>query len=728
MWHGRAADSVPPMIGRIALVAVTVSSLALAVASAGGQEVATTTSFGDAPGVVRLPEAVAVAPDGDVLVGDHFSGRVMRFRDGRFVGSFGLRGEGCGRLGAIGGLAADAQGNTYVLDSDQQLVHVFGRDGASLRCFGGAGNARGRLRTGSGGYAASSASGGIAVAGGHVFVADTGNDRVQRFTLAGKDPKIIGQGRLDTPQGLAVRGKRLLVADDGHHRVAELTTAGRYVRDSAGVELKFPYDVAFDAKGRAYVADNNLHRIVQLDTRLRRIRAWGGQGAGHGKFVFPRAVAVLPNGHLLVADAGNDRVQQFTATGGYVRTLGINGRKPPYVSAPADVAVNAFGEVAVADGNGRISWFSLDGRFAGGWAQSRSFQQSTAVVSSPNAIAFAGDRAVRVADGGEVREYADGSVRRIFATTGGPGASSLDVAPDQTLWAAQGTGLFARVDGAPKWVGTRNPQGRSTGAIAALADGSIATVEGTSPHQVRPADGTLIRSDRTGRRLTTWTVPRPAGGRPTRPSGLVATPDGGAWVADAANDRLLRFTPAGTIDRTLGAPGAGDGQLAEPRGLALDCAGGLLVADAGNNRVVRFAGIAAPAAPAPTAPAGCAAAPPTPTASGKTPPPVGLKVKTKRRAIAPARRLGTLTATCARTCTPAVQSASVGVYGRGLAKSYNATATRAGATITIRISAATLKAMRAALRTGGTVSAGVVVTGTAKDGVVDTAAVTWSFH
>jgi DNA-binding beta-propeller fold protein YncE len=714
------------VIAAAALIAASAAAATGAPAAIAQAPAPATTTFGDEPGTLRLPEAVAFTPGGDLLVGDHFSGRIQRFRDGRFVSAFGLRGEGCGRLGAVAGLAADRQGNTYVLDTDQQLVQVFDAAGASVRCFGGRGTGRGKLRTGSGAYAASSASGGIAVTDRYVYVADAGNNRVQRFSLTGKNPKVLGKGRLRTPQGLAVRGSRLLVADDANHRLVELTTSGRFVRaasQATGVRLRFPYDVALDAKGKAYVADNNLHRIVQVDRRLRRVRAWGAQGQGPGKFVFPRAVAVHPRtGHLVVADAGNDRVQEFTATGGYVRTIGRNGRARPHITAPADVAVNRLGEVAVADGNGRISWFDLGGRFLGAWAQSRSFQQSTAVVSRPTGVAFGGDRELRVADGGSLRSFTDGAVDGLLGGgLGSPGPSSVDVGPTGTVWAAQGSGQFTRVTpgaGAPTWLGTRGAPGRTTTAIAELADGSVAVAEGTSPHQRKPADGTVIRYDATGRRLGTWAVPRPAGGQPSRPGGLAATADGGAWVSDAANDRLLRLGPGGAIAAVLGAPGSGDGGLAEPRGLALDCAGGLLVADSGNNRIVRFAGVA-PAA-------GCAAAG-TPTADGRPPGPVGLKVKTKQRARRPAARLGTITATCARACTLKVESASVGTIGRGAARSYPLTTTVRGRTITVRASAATVAALEKALRAGDSVSGGVVVTATAKDGVIDTAAVSWRF-
>ncbi len=724
MWHIGVADTVRRMIGRLLSAALT-AMLVLGVGTASAQAPATT-SFGDEPGALRLPEALAIAPGGDLLVGDHFSGRVQRFHEGRYVSSFGLRGQGCGRLGAIGGIAVDRQGNSYVLDTDQQLVQVFDAAGASVRCFGGRGQGLGKLHTSSGSYAASSASGGIAVAGSSVYVADASNNRVQRFTLTGKNPKILGKGKMKMPQGLAVKGSRILVADDGNHRIVELTTSGRFVKATSaatGVRLRFPYDVAFDANGGAYVADNNLHRIVALDRHLHRVRTWGSQGHGNGKFVFPRALAIQPNGHVLVADAGNDRVQEFTRTGGFVRSIGVNGRARPHITAPADVAANAFGEVAVADGNGRISWFDLAGKPAGAWAQSKSFQNSTAVVAQPQAIDFATDRSLRVAENGSVRAFADQTVDDLLTFADrGPAVAGLDVGPTGATWAVAATGEFARVPDSPQtkptWLGTRQKAGRSTTAIAELSDGTLALSEGTSPNQTRPADGTVTHYDATGKLLATWPIPRPAGGEPSIPAGLAATSDGGVWVADANNGRLLRLTADGTIAQTLGTPGTGAGQLAVPRGLEIDCAGGLLVADSGNNRIVRFADVVAP-----DVAHGCAATT-TATAAGRPPAPVGLHVKTKDRAKRPGIRLGTVSATCRRTCTLATTPAVSGVISAGQIKTFPLAVTITGSTITLKASAAAAKAMRAALKKDGYVT----VTATSKDGVVDTAGVSWQYH
>ena len=63
-------------------------------------------------GVFRQPQAVAVAPSGDVYVGDRWSYVVQHFSPGgTFLGEFGEYGSGPGQFGAIGGIAHDSAGN-----------------------------------------------------------------------------------------------------------------------------------------------------------------------------------------------------------------------------------------------------------------------------------------------------------------------------------------------------------------------------------------------------------------------------------------------------------------------------------------------------------------------------------------------------------------------------------------------------------------------------------------
>jgi hypothetical protein len=90
--------------------------------------------------------------------------------------------------------------------------------------------------------------------------------------------------------------------------------------------------------------------------------------------------------------------------------------------------------------------------------------------------------------------------------------------------------------------------------------------------------------------------------------GILADPDGGLYISDSSNNRMLYFTPGGdtNADRVYGQAGNfrsgiknndGNGQtrvpsaesLNFPRGLALDQSGGLYVADRENHRVLYFA-------------------------------------------------------------------------------------------------------------------------------------------
>jgi uncharacterized protein (TIGR03437 family) len=80
----------------------------------------------------------------------------------------------------------------------------------------------------------------------------------------------------------------------------------------------------------------------------------------------------------------------------------------------------------------------------------------------------------------------------------------------------------------------------------------------------------------------------------SQPEGIVVDPAGNLYIADAANNRVRKVTPAGAISTVAGnghqgfsgdnGPGSA-AQLNQPYGLALDAAGNLYIADYGNQRV-----------------------------------------------------------------------------------------------------------------------------------------------
>src|SRR4051794_33994921 len=83
-------------------------------------------------GVLRFPQAVAVAPDGTIYVGDQFSHVVQAFApDGTFLREWGVAGTADGQLQAIGGIAVDPSGVVYVADSANRIQR-FAPDGGFL--------------------------------------------------------------------------------------------------------------------------------------------------------------------------------------------------------------------------------------------------------------------------------------------------------------------------------------------------------------------------------------------------------------------------------------------------------------------------------------------------------------------------------------------------------------------------------------------------------------------
>lgn len=116
--------------------------------------------------------------------------------------------------------------------------------------------------------------------------------------------------------------------------------------------------------GRMVVADTHYHRIVFFDAEGNFTGAVGHRGTGPGEFEFPVAVTQDPKGFIYVAEyGGTDRVQKFTADGTPVLMFGGLGTEPGEMQRPSGVAWHK-GQVYVADAiNNRVQQFTDDGKF-----------------------------------------------------------------------------------------------------------------------------------------------------------------------------------------------------------------------------------------------------------------------------------------------------------------------------------------------------------------------------
>ena len=90
-------------------------------------------------------------------------------------------------------------------------------------------------------------------------------------------------------------------------------------------------DVAWDAAGNAYISDGYINsRVAKVDKNGNWLISWGEPGDGRGQFNTPHSIAVDAHGNVYVADRGNRRIQVFDSDGKFLRQITID------VPAPAN--------------------------------------------------------------------------------------------------------------------------------------------------------------------------------------------------------------------------------------------------------------------------------------------------------------------------------------------------------------------------------------------------------
>lgn len=222
---------------------------------------------------------------------------------------------------------------------------------------------------------------GIAVGpDGSVYVSDTWNHRIQKFTSSGRFVKtwgVFGQGETPEsfygPRGLAVDAKgRVYVTDTGNKRIVVFDADGNFLTQfgSAGFgpgEFDEPVGLAIDRNGVVYVADTWNQRIqvflpVDIENILTFIPdkqwdvyGWFGQSLDNKPFI-----AVDDNLHVFITDPEGYRVMEFDRDGLIVRTWGDYGNSSTNFGLASGIAVDANGHIWVTDGAfNRIMRFTL---------------------------------------------------------------------------------------------------------------------------------------------------------------------------------------------------------------------------------------------------------------------------------------------------------------------------------------------------------------------------------
>ena len=138
----------------------------------------------------------------------------------------------------------------------------------------------------------------------NIWVTDKGSDMVIKFNPEGRVVMVFG--------------RKQEASDDGTGPLKE-PEPPLPAEDGTFRQVT---DVAWDADGNTYISDGYINsRIAKVDKNGNWLKSWGEPGDKPGQFHTPHSIAVDAQGNIYVADRGNHRIQVFDGEGKFLRQI-----------------------------------------------------------------------------------------------------------------------------------------------------------------------------------------------------------------------------------------------------------------------------------------------------------------------------------------------------------------------------------------------------------------------
>lgn len=415
---------------------------------------------------------------------------------------------------------------------------------------------------------------------GNVYIADSSNYRIQKFT---KDGTFItkwgtcgsGNGEFHDIERIALDNKGYVYVTDSsrNHRVQKFTSDGTFVLSFGGLghgmeqgKFQYPSGIAVSDNGIVYVGD--YHRIQRFTPEGVFLSEWRWDDYGDAFYLArPRGLALDSQGYIYVADADADSIQKFSLDGAFIAELVTKGSDKGQVIDPQDIDVDNKGNIYVTDRNG-VQVFSPKGVLINAFRQKGSQEME---FTLPEGIKVDNEGNVLIADKENER------IQKISSN-----------------------GLFIS-----QWGSSGSDNGRFFYPLCLALDnsGNIYVTEEMN-HRVQ-------KFTTKGEFVTTWGINGTDQGQFNTPEGIAVDITGNVYVADVYNNRIQKFTSNGDFLHQWGEycsaeycyqdyqqgkwewiydPDCCLGSFFSPVRIAVDQRGYVYVSDTGNHRIQVFTG------------------------------------------------------------------------------------------------------------------------------------------
>jgi DNA-binding beta-propeller fold protein YncE len=271
--------------------------------------------------------------------------------------AIGSSGSGSGQLNRPTGVAVDSTGNLWVADTENNRIEKFNAEGKYIGQFGTKGSGNGQFNKPQD----------LAFSGSNLWVTDSGNHRLQKFNAEGKYLEQLGSegtgpGQFIEPYGVTIAEGHIWVSDAGDDRLVEFNSMGKYTREVHGAgyggsltgEVNNPTGIASGPDGQIWVADTGNNRVEQFGPEGEYLSTIG-KPMDIVQFTAPYGIAVRPSGNLVISEQGADQVQVVLPTGEFLTQYGTNGSGPGQMSDPTGIDLGECGVEYLSDtGNARV--------------------------------------------------------------------------------------------------------------------------------------------------------------------------------------------------------------------------------------------------------------------------------------------------------------------------------------------------------------------------------------
>jgi sugar lactone lactonase YvrE len=490
----------------------------------------------------------------------------------------------------------------YVVDSKTEQVVMY--DMATGKYQGSFGSgANGNL---SSDFALDEPSG-IAAHEGVVYVADTGNERVQMFGVngvfletlvlsappSGSDKEL--PYKLGEPKDIAVDIEgRIYVRDDDDNSVKVYKPSGEYLRSLPKTDKPVALSAAEDG---IYVMDEASFAILKYDFDANLAYSFGSKGEGKAQFKSLSGLVVDKAQQVYIGDAKKSLVNAFVVEAGKPIPLlpKLAGRASMkwLENIPAEVEQIASDgkETFYAVSKDKKSLVTIRKGATVGPIKLNDMQLSAVTVDKTGAVWVLDRKARRCAKLDEA-----GKVVMSFGS-GGSGAGQFS---DPSAIAVSSSGMVFVADRSNHNVQIFRGDGVFLNALNGDNGSKLSAPVALSFDQrdnlyiLDSSRGSVLAYSSSGQSLGEFGKAKDGNSLLNRPIGLIAANDE-VLVLDA--NQVKVFSPKGRFVRSFGAKGSGVGAFNDPVSIVYGGGSNFLVSDRGNKRITILAALHKPEAP-----------------------------------------------------------------------------------------------------------------------------------